>query len=138
VNRRLSNAQIRQACVELLARNGHASGRGLRRLLRDRFGVVGKTERVFAVWREEVRKARLAAEAESLPRDVAELQERLRLAEAAAAQNLARAELAEYRERAHQDHWAMEIDRVKRELAQAQSEGERPDGKRRASRPFHV
>jgi hypothetical protein len=100
----------------MLARDPNVSGRKLRRELLDRFGAVGKTERVFAVWRDEVRKARLAADTKSLPADIRELQERLKLAETAAAENLARAELAEYRERAHQDHWALEIDRVKREL----------------------
>jgi hypothetical protein len=44
---------------------------------------------------------------------------------------LKRAELAEYRERAHQDHWAMEIDRLKQKLeSQLTGQG--------ASRPFRV
>jgi hypothetical protein len=136
MNRRLTESQIRRLCAEMLARDPNLSGRTLRRELLDRFGAVGKTERVFAVWREEARRVRLVAESRSLPADIRELQERLKLAEAAAAQNLARAELAEYRERAHQDHWALEIDRVKRELEEARRIG--GEGQGRASRPFQV
>jgi hypothetical protein len=69
-----------------------------------------------------------------LPTEVAELQRRLQAAEAAAAENLKRAELAEYRERAHQDHWAMEIDRLKQQL---ESRRETEVG-RGASRVFSV
>ena len=119
----------------MLSRDQRVSGRQLRRQLLERFGAVGKTERVFAVWREETQKARLAAELRSQPVDMRELQKRLGVAEAAAAQNLARAELAEYRERAHQNHWAMEIDRVKRELAEARIAAE---GQGRGSRSFPV
>jgi hypothetical protein len=136
MNRRLTETQIRRVCVELLRRDPDVSGRKLRQELLHRFGAVGKTERVFAIWREEARRVRLAAETKSLPADIRELQERLKLAEAAAAQNLARAELAEYRERAHQDHWAMEIDRVKRELEEARSSG--VHGQVRGSRSFPV
>lgn len=136
VNTRLTETQIRRVCVELLTRDPNVSGRELRRVLLDRFGAVGKSERVFEFWRDEARKVRLAAEAKSLPADIRELQERLKLAEAAAAQNLARAELAEYRERAHQDHWALEIDRVKRELEEARAE--RSGGQGRGSRSFSV
>src|ERR1700730_11436385 len=99
MNRRLSETQIRGVCVQMLARDPNSSGRKLRRELLNRFGAVGKTERVFAVWRDEARKVPLTAEANSLPADIRELQERLKLAEAAATQNLKRAELAEYRER---------------------------------------
>ncbi len=133
MNTRLTETLIRRVCAELMARDQKVSGRQLRRELLDRFGAVGKTERVFAVWREEAQKVRLAAEQ---PTDIRELQKRLIVAEAAAAQNLARAELAEYRERAHQDHWAMEIDRVKRELAEARGGAAGEQG--RGSRSFPV
>ncbi len=136
MNARLSESQIRRVCVELLARDPSVSGRQVRRELLDRFGAIGKTERVFGVWREESRRARAVAESKSLPADIRELQERLKVAEAAAAQNLERAELAEYRERAHQDHWALEIDRVKRELEDARAGT--VDGQGRGSRPFQV
>jgi len=116
MNRRLSEFQIRATCRELLARDPNLTGRQLRRELKDRFGAVGKTERVFDLWREETQKIQIAIAAAALPADVAELQRRLRIAEATAAENLKRAELAEYRERAHQDHWAMEIDRLKQQL----------------------
>jgi hypothetical protein len=116
MNRRLSEFQIRTTCRELIARDANLTGRQLRRELKDRFGAVGKTERVFDLWREETEKIQIAVAAAVLPADVAELQRRLRIAEATAAENLKRAELAEYRERAHQDHWAMEIDRLKQQL----------------------
>jgi len=106
----LSDTNIRSTCRELLARKGKTSGRGLCAELKRRFGAVGKTERVFAIWRQEVSTA-------SLPLEVSELKRRLAAAEVAAAENLARAELAEYREQAHQDKWALEIDRLRQELS---------------------
>jgi small-conductance mechanosensitive channel len=87
---------------------------------------VGKTERVFAIWREEVRvKAERDAPVQlpPAPADVVELERRLKAAEGAAAEHLKRAELAEYREQAHQEHWALEVDRLRQRLrAQETSE----------------
>ena len=128
MNRRLSESRIRATCRELLADQESVSGRRLCAELRTRFGAVGKTERVFAIWRQE-----LAVKAErGLPAragtsgaspgaantsgDVAELKRRLQAAELAAAENLKRAELAEYREQAHQERWAMEVDRLRQQL----------------------
>lgn len=133
MNRRLTEFQIRNTCRQLLTRDANLTGRQLRRALKDRFGAVGKTERVFDLWREETQKTQIAIAAAALPTDVAELQRRLRIAEATAAENLKRAELAEYRERAHQDHWAMEIDQLKQQL-QSQRESEVGHG----SIPFRV
>jgi hypothetical protein len=134
MNRRLTEHQIRTTCRELVARDPNLSGRQLRRELKDRFGAVGKTERVFDVWREETQKTQIAIAAEALPTDVAELQRRLRITEATSAENLKRAELAEYRERAHQDHWAIELDRLKQQL-QSQRDAQAGQG---ASTPFRV
>ncbi len=114
MNRRLTDQHIRATCRELLAGEGRPSGRELRRELRHRFGAVGRTARVFKIWREESDTAVLPHN--EMPGDLAELERRLRIAEEAAAQNLARAERAEYRERAHQDKWAMEIDRLRTQL----------------------
>jgi hypothetical protein len=128
MNRRLSESRIRATCRELLAGQGRVSGRVLCAELRTRFGAVGKTERVFGIWREE-----LAAKAERalsagpalgwavagmayLPANVAELERRVKMAEAAAAENLKRAELAEYREQAHQERWALEVDRLRQQV----------------------
>jgi hypothetical protein len=133
VNRRLSEFQIRTTCREMITRVPNLSGRQLRRELKDRFGAVGKTARVFDLWREETQKTQIAIAAAALPTDIAELQRRLRIAEATAAENLKRAELAEYRERAHQDHWAVEIDRLKQQL-ESQRESEVGHG----SIPFRV
>jgi hypothetical protein len=134
MNRRLTDVQIRATAREVLARDATLTGRQLRKELKKRFGAVGKTERVFELWREEKRKTQIAIAAAALPANVAELQRRLTLAEASAAENLKRAELAEYRERAHQDHWAMELDRLKQQL-QARIDAEEGQG---ASRVFSV
>jgi hypothetical protein len=112
VNYRLSEQRIRSTCRELIAKHGGVSGRRLRVELRRRFGAVGKTERVFAIWREEVvaaSRSPVMAPA-NVSVELAELRRRLKLAETLAAENLARAERAEYREQAHQEKWAMEVD----------------------------
>jgi hypothetical protein len=133
VNRRLTEHQIRTTCRELLTRPENFSGRQLRRELQARFGAVGKTSRVFQLWREETRKLASQRFAASLPTEVAELQRRLQVAEAVAIENLKRAELAEYRERANQDHWAIEIDRLKQQLQSQLAEAGQG-----TSRPFRV
>ena len=105
---------IRDTCRELMAA-GRVSGRALRRALRERYGAAGKTDRVFRVWREETER-KSEATRPHLPTDIAELQRRLVVAEEAAKENLARAERAELREQAHQDRWAMEVDRLRQEV----------------------
>lgn len=132
MNRRLSEFQIRTTCRTLLAHDANLTGRQLRRELKARFGAVGKTARVFELWREETQHVQVATAAAALPTDIAELHRRLKAAEATATENLKRAELAEYRERAHQDHWAVEIDRLKQQLES------RPEAGQGASRPFRV
>jgi hypothetical protein len=111
MNLQLSDQSIRETCRELVKKHGTVSGRRLSEELRRRFGAVGKTMRVFRIWREECQKP-----ATALPGDIALLQRRVQAAEAAAAEYLKRAELAEFRERAHQDHWAMEVDRLRIEI----------------------
>jgi len=113
MRRGLSEQSIRSTYRELLARNGSVSGRGLREELRTRFGAAGKTERVFRVWREEA-----ASSSSAIPEDMAELKRRLAAAEMAAAENLQRAERAEYREEAHQERWALEVDRLRQAALQ--------------------
>jgi hypothetical protein len=114
MNVSLSDHQIRSTCRELLQKHRNVSGRGLRLELRKRFGAVGKTARVFEIWREETQAPERAAP-DAPP--LSALQERLAGAEAQAQANLKRAELAELREQAHQDHWATEIDRLRQEVA---------------------
>ncbi len=82
--------------------------------LRKRFGAVGKTERVFAIWREETQAKGGAAAAVSV--DIAELQRRLAAAGAAAAENHKRAERADEREQAHQEQWAVEVDALRQRV----------------------
>ena len=109
--------------------------RQLRKELKSRFGAVGKTARVFELWRQETDTTRRALAAAALPTDIAELQRRLQIAESAAAENLKRAELAELREQAHQEHWALKIDELRRKLEEARRANAVGQG---ASRPFPV
>lgn len=110
MNLQLSDQRIRATCRELVKARGCVSGRRLCEELRARFGAVGKTTRVFRIWREECASA-------AVPVDVAKLKKQLEAAESAAAENLRRAERAELREQAHQDHWALEVDRLRQEVA---------------------
>src|ERR1700691_6168661 len=124
MNLQLSDQRIRATCRELKSKHGSVSGRQLCEELRRRFGAVGKTLRVFRIWREECGLASAAASALAsataptrLPADLALLQKRVEVAEALANEYLKRAELAEFRERAHQDRWAAEVDRLRQEIA---------------------
>jgi hypothetical protein len=126
MNQRLTEVTIRTTCRELMRGGGRVSGRRLCAELRARFGAIGKTERVFRIWREEMSaraRAALAAEVPALPADVLELQRRLAAAESSAAENLERAERAEYREEAHQEKWALEVDRLRMEVRRLRGGG---------------
>jgi len=114
MNQQLSEGQVRATCRELLRGGGRLSGRQLRLELRQRFGAVGKTERIFSIWREEAARARPAPAPAT--GDVAQWERRLAESESRAAALQARAELAEYREQAHQERWALEIDRLRQRL----------------------
>jgi hypothetical protein len=122
MNLQLSDERIRSTCRDLVQVRGSVSGRQLCEELRRRFGAVGKTMRVFRIWREECVPA-LAQAHPHLPADMVLLQKRVEKAEAAAAGHLKRAELAEFRERAHQDHWALEVDRLRQEIAALKGPG---------------
>jgi hypothetical protein len=111
----LTDHLIRATCQDLMSSGQRVTGRALRRALRERFGAAGKTSRVFGIWREEM-LAQSPVPRPDVPIDTQELQQRLMAAEASTAEALARAERAEYREQAHQDHWAVEIDRLREEL----------------------
>jgi hypothetical protein len=119
MNQRLSEVRIRSTCRELLATERQVSGRALRRALRARYGAVGQTARVFQIWREE---AAAVSALQNSP-DIREMQQRMKAAEERAAEYLARAERAEYRETAHQDSWALEIDRLRTQLRAQPSPG---------------
>jgi hypothetical protein len=112
MNERLAEHRIRSTCRELLLAGGRLTGRGLRRELHARYGAVGKTARVFQIWREEAAASRVPV----VPPDVAQMAQRLREAETAAAEMRARAERAELREEAHQAHWALQIDQLREQL----------------------
>ena len=118
MNLRLSDERIRSTCRDLMREHGRVSGRSLRRVLRERFASVGKTARVFQIWREEAGTHTLPVNSQAAGPSP-EIEGRLAAAEAAAAENLARAERAEYREMAHQDRWGMEVDRLREQLRAA-------------------
>ena len=112
MNLQLSEARIRATCRELLMGGKPTSGRAVCQELRARFGAVGKTTRVFQIWREET----ISLAAAQAPGELVLLKATVKAAEAAAAAYLERAELAELREQAHQDHWALKIDELRQEL----------------------
>jgi hypothetical protein len=114
MNLQLPESTVRTVCRELIDRHGQISGRALCVELKRRFGAVGKTSRIFALWRAES----AAAAARSRLRRVGqeEILARLEAAERQAAEYLARAKLAEEREESHQSHWALEIDRLREQL----------------------
>jgi hypothetical protein len=123
MNCRISDLSLRGVCRELLGAGKPVSHRVLRQILHERFGATGKTARVLRVWREELaRQAVVAKQADdrppgpALPIDVQQLQERLKKAEAHAAEQSDRAEVAELREQSHQDRWALEIDQLREQL----------------------
>jgi hypothetical protein len=123
MNCRIPEIGLRGVCRELLRLEGLVSHRALRQVLRDRFGAAGKTARVIKIWHEEADRWAVAHHKPGpppakalLPTDVVTLQTQLAEAQREAAQSKARAELAEVREQAHQDHWGLEIDRLREQL----------------------
>jgi hypothetical protein len=123
MNCRISDISLRGVCRELLGAGHPVSHRALRQILHERFGATGKTVRVLRIWREESTRQVMAAKqvtdrppAPALPIDVQQLQERLKQAEAHAAEQSARAQVAELREQSHQDRWALEIDKLREQL----------------------
>jgi DNA repair exonuclease SbcCD ATPase subunit len=130
MNRKLTDRQITAVCRELLARDPRTSGRAVRAELKLRFDSPGKTDRVFAVWRAvrgDAAKGRVSYRrvVESLKRQVAELEARVREAELAREASEQRALLSEAREIAHQDRWAHEIHTLRAEVQQLTGEGSR-------------
>jgi hypothetical protein len=119
MNQTLCDRHIRATCRELIASRPRVSGRELRRVLKQKYQSVGNTERIFKIWREELSAQAEKGRAIPIPVDQQALLARLATAEAAAERNRLRAEHAELREEAHQDHWAMEIDRL-RQIVKAQ------------------
>jgi hypothetical protein len=110
--RQLSDEEVRSTLLTLLQSRGQVSGRSLRRALRARYGAVGRTARVFQIWREMTGGA---------SRGEAELsdysKEQLRAGEVRVRAAESRAQVAEEREQAHQDKWAVEIHALRQQLA---------------------
>lgn len=94
-------------CGEVLARESAPSGRALRRALRERYGAVGRTDRVYAIWR------RLTA-GESALSAVTDAERHRWMVRIAAAEE--RVRLAEEREIKHQDRWANELYELREQL----------------------
>lgn len=104
---KLTDGQIETLCREVLAREEAPSGRLLRRALRARYGAVGRTDRVYAVWRQLSR-------GDNAPSPVTSEERNLWAARIAAAEQ--RAQLAEEREIKHQDRWASEVYELREQL----------------------
>jgi hypothetical protein len=104
---RLTDKQIQTVCREVLARQSAPSCRSLRRALRERYGAVGRTERVYEIW-----KAITTGEAPSSR--VTDAERCLWMARIAAAEE--RVRLAEERETKHQDRWANELYDLREQL----------------------
>jgi hypothetical protein len=113
--RQLSDDEVRSTLVALLQTRSEVSGRALRRALRARFGAVGRTARVFQIWREMTGGAAQSIDLSEYARD------QLRAAQVRVAAAESRAALAEEREQAHQDKWAGEIHALRQQLAQHES-----------------
>jgi hypothetical protein len=104
---RLTDRQIEMLCREVLAREKTPSGRSLRRALRERYGAVGRTDRVYAIWRS-------LAGGESEQSAVTDAERHRWMARIAAAEE--RVRLAEEREIKHQDRWANELYELREQL----------------------
>lgn len=113
MGRQLSDEEVRTTLATLLQARAQVSGRSLRRALRARYGAVGRTARVFQIWREMGGTADRAA-----PELSDYSKEQLHAGELRARAAESRAILAEERERAHQDKWAVEIHALRQQLAQ--------------------
>ena len=101
MHQRLTTEQIEAVCGELLRSQRWVGVRDVARLLRQRHGASGRTERIAAVLRREVQRCALPSPTTAMAEasDVTALREKLQLAEN-------RAERAEEMERRHQDFWA--------------------------------
>ena len=123
MNRKLTDAQVASTYAALAASGRSVSGRALRAELRQRYGAVGKTARIFDLCK--ILRAPPISESAA----IAELRQQLNSAERARAAALedrdrerARAERSELREIAHQDRWANEIHELRRQVAELQGE----------------
>jgi hypothetical protein len=97
---KLTDRQIEMLCSEILAREPAPSGRLVRRALHARYGAVGRTDRVYGIWRRLSR-------GESAQKPVTDQERHRWTVRLAAAEE--RARLAEEREIKHQDRWASEV-----------------------------
>ena len=103
----LTDGQIQTVCREVLARESAPSGRSLRRALRARYGAVGRTDRVYEIWRQINRGDHAVT-------PVTDTERQRWLARISAAEE--RARLAEEREITHQDKWASEVHSLREQL----------------------
>lgn len=128
MNRKLTDQAILETAVALRA-TAPVTGRRLRRALVERFGARGDVARVYRLLQlVEPAMGEGSADGSRAEQDtaLAAMAERLAVAErermaavAAAERAEERARLAEHREQAHQDKWAVEVDRLRNELKAA-------------------
>ena len=99
---RVSNAEVRAVIRELMVGKTLPSGAAVRATLDARFGSRGGVARIYRLLADKRRRLTLPPEpgsVEALQRELQAMRER--------------AERAEDRERAHQTHWAEEVDRLR-------------------------
>lgn len=102
---RVSNAEVRAVIRELMVGKTLPSGAAVRATLDARFGSRGGVARIYRLLADERRRLTPPPEAgsvEALQRELQSMRER--------------AERAEDRERAHQTHWAGEVDRLRMKI----------------------
>ncbi len=104
---KLTDRQIEMLCREVLAHEQTPSGRSLRRALRERYGAVGRTDRVYAIWRA-------LTGGKNGSGTVSEVERNRWTVRLAAAEE--RVRLAEEREIKHQDRWANELYDLREQL----------------------
>jgi hypothetical protein len=122
MNQKLTDQQIGQTVEAMRCAGQKITGRALRAALRERYGVVGKTDRLASACRgirQPLPDASIITELKQQLQDAesgryAAVEERDRA--------LARAERAEARETAHQDRWATEIHSLRESVEQLKGE----------------
>ena len=104
----VSDREIKHVIRDLTVEDRLPSGAQLRSVLRARFGSRGGVSRIYRLLADE-RAARKRV-VPAVPGDVGKLEREV--------ESLRKAlQLAEYREQAHQSRWAVEVDRLRQQVA---------------------
>src|SRR5665213_1175541 len=123
MNRKLTDAQISAAFDSLRAAGQSVSVRALRAALRERYGAIGKTARVYEVCRRlRLPSAPEQPLVEDLRRQLLLAEQGMSASQLARDEAIGRAERSEARELAHQDRWAVEIHSLREAVEQLKGE----------------